>query len=66
METAQKRRIAKAISALLDRSHELLVTDPGAPRTLKLEGEGWRSYIYAPSGPGTETIHVEVKIDSFA
>lgn len=66
MDPIQKRRLTRAIGTLLDRSEEVFDTGNGQLKTLKISGDGWQAYIYAPSGPGTETIHVEVKVATLA
>jgi len=64
METSEKRKMNKAVRELLDLASDDLSGGQRFLKPVKLVGEGWQAYVYAPAGPGSAALHVEIRLDS--
>lgn len=59
MDTKERTKLRKAINQLLDLAEQTV--QPGAGIE-KISGNGWQAWLYRPTGPGSETIHVELRV----
>lgn len=59
MDTNERRKLLRKVGQMLDYAE----TIPFESRQIsKVEGTGWLAWIYRPNGPGSDTIHVELRV----
>lgn len=61
LSESERRKMMRAMGALLTVAEEVFGSDD-EPKVTKIEGDRFRAWLYRPSGPGSEQIHLEFKV----
>lgn len=61
MDPTERRKLMRGVGEILDKA-ETWLGETGERRITKIAGENWQAYVYEPNGPGSRSIHIEVKV----